>query len=395
MHYFAWGGRSVAHTLVQFFLMYDKSVFNIANAAAYILLLAVICAHILGKRKWNPGLIIVINAALFAFTSAFGQDFLWLTGACNYLWGGLLSFSYLLAFRFQLEQEEPVISKLLPSVLFGLWGIICAWTNENMAVTMVVLALLFNGYTYILKGKCYRWSVFATIGIMIGAAIMIGAPGNFARLESEVVSGVEKLPSFIERLATTTFYFVEQDYLLIPIAIVLICCIMKDKENIDLSFWFYAIGLVVSMYSMIAAPYFVYRAKLASLIFGIIMAGRFLTNMEISQMKFRKLWAVLVIAAIASTATNFIVGGRYIIEYNDLHESRMEVISQAKAEGNLDPVVPGRISQTRFCGGWGLDYIVMDPNGMWNKIFAKYYGLNTVRADTDVLRDVIQDAQRE
>ena len=37
-HYRLWGGRSVVHTLAQLFLYWGKGVFNIANTAAYMLL---------------------------------------------------------------------------------------------------------------------------------------------------------------------------------------------------------------------------------------------------------------------------------------------------------------------------------------------------------------------
>ena len=35
-HYFNWGGRTVAHTIAQFFLMFPKFIFNIANSLVYV-----------------------------------------------------------------------------------------------------------------------------------------------------------------------------------------------------------------------------------------------------------------------------------------------------------------------------------------------------------------------
>ena len=38
-HYFTWGGRSLAHLLVQFFVWQGKCVFNILNSFLFVLLL--------------------------------------------------------------------------------------------------------------------------------------------------------------------------------------------------------------------------------------------------------------------------------------------------------------------------------------------------------------------
>ena len=385
-HYFNWGGRTVAHTLAQFFLMYDKSFFDTANAVAYVLLLLMISFHIKGKIGRLPGIIVLVNAALFAFAPGFGQDFFWLTGACNYLWCGLLSFSYLLAFRFQMEQEEPVIKGFIPGILYGLLGIICGWTNENIAVTMVVLAVLFNGYTYLRKGKCYRWSIFALLGTLLGAVMLIGAPGNFVRLEWSEIYGDTQV-NYLKNIVSITGAFFRGDFLLIPLSVALICYIMRKEDKIDPILWFYIIGLLVSMYAMIASPFYAGRAKLGSLLMAIIIAGRLLTTMRISKSRLRKLWAIMLVAAMAFTGTEYLAAGRAINAYNDLHEARMEIIENAKAEGNLDPIIPGDIPTTRFCTMYGMPWMLEDPAWTWNKIYARYYGVRSIRLDSN---DVVE-----
>ncbi|MDK8541705.1 MAG: DUF6056 family protein, partial [Enterococcus faecalis] len=41
-HYHSWNGRYVAHTIVQFFMQYDKLLFNILNSLAFVALLFII-----------------------------------------------------------------------------------------------------------------------------------------------------------------------------------------------------------------------------------------------------------------------------------------------------------------------------------------------------------------
>lgn len=89
LHYFTWSGRTVNHTLAQFFLWKGKSVFNVFNALAGTLLVAEIywCSH-KGNvtEKMSVGTVCLIMFLLWSFTPAFGTVFFWLDGACNYLW---------------------------------------------------------------------------------------------------------------------------------------------------------------------------------------------------------------------------------------------------------------------------------------------------------------------
>ena len=90
-HYRLWGGRSVVHTLAQLFLYWGKGVFNIANTAAYMLLVLELYALAKPKgRRFCWTVLLVIHAALFTLVPFFGTVFLWLDGACNYLWGTAL-----------------------------------------------------------------------------------------------------------------------------------------------------------------------------------------------------------------------------------------------------------------------------------------------------------------
>ena len=91
-HYRLWGGRSVVHTLAQLFLYWGKGVFNIANTAAYMLLVLELYALAKPKgRRFCWTVLLVIHAALFTLVPFFGTVFLWLDGACNYLWGTALA----------------------------------------------------------------------------------------------------------------------------------------------------------------------------------------------------------------------------------------------------------------------------------------------------------------
>ena len=78
-HYFSWGGRSIAHATAQFFLMYPKMFFNIANSICYVGILSKINSLATHKKK-NAWMILFIHVLLFLTVPCFGEDFLWLIG---------------------------------------------------------------------------------------------------------------------------------------------------------------------------------------------------------------------------------------------------------------------------------------------------------------------------
>ena len=100
-HYFTWGGRTVAHVLVQFFLWMGKGVFNYFNAFISIFLIAEInwCIN-RGKVSLNFKAkdICWIFFVLWAFTPGFSPVFFWLTAACNYLWTNVILITFLLPY---------------------------------------------------------------------------------------------------------------------------------------------------------------------------------------------------------------------------------------------------------------------------------------------------------
>ncbi len=62
-HYFRWGGRTIAHLLVQFFLWQGKCFFNIVNALCFVLLLLEI--------QW------IVNKGIISFDFN-SKDILWI-----------------------------------------------------------------------------------------------------------------------------------------------------------------------------------------------------------------------------------------------------------------------------------------------------------------------------
>ena len=375
-HYFTWGGRVVVHTIAQFFLMYDKAVFDIANTFAYLAMVLVVYFHMVGKFKFYPFLLLFINLLFFLCMPAFGQVFLWVVGACNYLWGPFLVFLYLVPYRLQYSKATPVIANKLLSVIFGLLGVIAGWTNENLGLTLAFVILAFMYLYWREHKKIYLWCVCGLIGSAIGAVALILAPGNFVRM------GVGHFEIHVfKNILNITKLFLQTKFMLLPSCIFLSLLIFCKKDTDYKLLSVYVLGMLASMYAMAGAPYFADRAKLGTLVFAVIACGNLYTHLEFSSLKLRKLFAVLVILMIGVTYSEYKIARSDIKNYKLRNDAKVEHVLKEKANGNMDIVVEPNYPKTRYAAPYGLEDISKDVKHWTNTGFARYYGVKTVRVE--------------
>ncbi|HNX59329.1 MAG TPA: DUF6056 family protein, partial [Spirochaetota bacterium] len=193
-HWLDWGGRNIAHFFCQFFLMYDKSVFNIFNSLMYVIFTLLIYFHAAGIRsKFKPYLFVIINLLLWIFLPAWGQDILWLTGSCNYLWGSAFILAFLLPYRLSFLDSEK-FGKYFATIMF-IAGIVAGWSCEHTASAVMVIFVLFFGYKLYRREKIYSWEISGFAGFIIGFTLMIAAPGNYVR-RAEMVGNMDHKYSF-------------------------------------------------------------------------------------------------------------------------------------------------------------------------------------------------------
>ena len=190
-HYFTWSGRAVSHTLVQFFLWVGKPVFNIFNAAGSVLLIAEIywCAH-KGKitAQFDARLVCWIAFMLWAFAPGFSGVFLWISGACNYLWTAVFLLAFLLPYihKYYFFEEELAKNKFFTYAML-MSGIIAGWSNEN-SICWVILLLIVFLFVNRERKELESWMFTGLAGLIAGYALLMFAPGNVARLHVELTN---------------------------------------------------------------------------------------------------------------------------------------------------------------------------------------------------------------
>lgn len=382
-HYFEWGGRVVVHFIAIVFLWAGKPIFDIFNTFAFLGMVCMMYYLAIGNwpcgKKNYPMVLLGTFFMLFAFTPAFGQDFLWLVGASNYLWGLLMFLLMLLPFRKQLFQKYNVFSNPLYCPLFFIGSVVAGWTNENMGVTLVVLIIAFILIYWWNERTIYAWTIWALIGAILGAGFLILAPGNFVRLHTE--GGGHTLHFFRNFLGITKI-LLKPGFLLIPFCLfgIFRCfsCNVEEQKKVIVSDLFLFASLI-SAYAMIASPYFTDRARLGTLVLGIIACMSVYPYLVLDSKKYQKITALVAVIVLALLASDIKAGYKDIVAYEKRDMAKVAYTLQQKEKGNMDIILPKNYPSTKYCAAWGLEDISENTKHWTNTGYARYFGVKTVR----------------
>ncbi|MBR5301459.1 MAG: hypothetical protein IKU38_01320 [Clostridia bacterium] len=370
-HYRLWGGRSVTHFLAQLFLFLGKQVFNAANAVMYVLLLLEI--YVLCKRResaWDWRLILMAHLLMFGFIEFFGVAFLWLDGACNYLWGTALALVPLIIARSEREggffDSHGLCGYLAVPVCF-----FAGWTNENTACGVLGACALLLIWDVIRKRRIRLWRVLSLAAQAAGVAVLLLAPGNFARAGQEASRGF--VMEMIYRAAVVAYCMLR--YAGIPLALTAAALFAAVKKKAGLRIgWLCVLGAaaVLSAGALIGSPQISDRSFTAVIVLLIAMFGSVMNDIKLhADARSVRIGAALGLVCICL--------GVHAVSCVKAHEaswiSQLEKIEQAAGRGDETVEIGSVASSSRYA----MDIILAPAADQWpNSTLSKYYGIDIV-----------------
>lgn len=382
-------GRSLNHIIAQFFLMltnhgYDI-VFDICNSLIYIVLIFLIYYHSKGTFKnfklWWFG---AIHLCLWLFIPDYAGCFYWLIGSSNYCWSMVIALSFMIPFTYHSNKatdgKQNIIIQLVFSLLYIPFGIIAGNTNENTAVALIVMMILFGIKAVLEKKKLRIWMFTGFAGVLGGFGAMIFSPGQ--QLRAEQSGGFGGIGIWIKNAVFITLDVFE--YLALPLLLLFITIILAFYSNKKLkissfySFIIFLVGSGASIYCMVVSPQFPARSWTPPVIFAIIAFGQILSLIKPTDKIYRR----TVCAALAIATICF--GTSYVASYLDIKQTviayneREAYIAEQKAKGEtvlvLKPV-RGWMRYNLFGSGGDLGA----QSDEWrNEGIARYYGVEKV-----------------
>lgn len=286
-HFMNWGGRNIAHGLLQAVLLTGWNGADWINMI-FTVLLALMIYKVSAAN--NPVYIAFIWGMLFGLNATWIQTLCWHPGAANYLYMTTFILAFLWCYVRTLEGKE----KALPGV--AVWilplGLVAGWSNENMGPTVWFLSLGIMIYLWLKKRCFYLWMLLGNVTCLAGSLLVILAPGNFVRTEQTISDKGLLWKTFLRCFFETKALL---DYLS-PVLIVTaaaICLavgalgVKLSKANI-----IYLLGALLSWGAMILSPHYPDRATFGTMVFLICVIVS-LAKESIKQKPQMKPWLLL------------------------------------------------------------------------------------------------------
>ena len=396
-HYLTWGGRTVAHCFVQFFCMVGKTVFDVLNALVYAALALMIYYCGTGSIKNLRGsMFLWIFFALWFCLPEFFQTSLWMTGSCNYLWMTALQLAFLIPFvkkfwhRDFWSDSSPV--KIVAMFLFG---VVAGWSNESGGAMIIMLTFFALIYFWRTK-KFERWMIAGFVGLFVGYALMMLAPGNFNRYVVDANDAT--VPLFSAQMFIDNFFDGMQEILTGDVLLyaVILLYFLRGKKSVEatqLILAFTAAAILLPCMLMFS-PEFPARAAFASPVFALIATVIALDRTEIN-LSPKIISAALAIWIVA-------IGYSIFVDWS-VHSQivkRQAYVEQHKHDALvvLEPIYLPYLPEHGLWS-WTLDSYARfygdvtpyrDKFNNRNITYAQYYGLKEVVLDAEANKKLTQ-----
>lgn len=372
-HYLKWGGRTLVHSIAQIFLMMPKAIFNISNSLIYILFLYTIYLIIKGNNKKYSFMLILINFVIFFSLPVYGENTIWLIGSCNYLWAT----TFILLFIYIYTNNNYKKNNKWKNLLIFLFGIVVGWSNENTSFGLISILTTYLVIDKIKNTKISKFKICGLIGVIIGFAIMILAPGNYVRA-SKFNENTNIIIKIVRNIINYTISAI--DYMWIPIiaTIVLIIYYIYNRKKINFNFYPYIIGSFFSIYSMVLSPEFPERSWMGPIIFLIIADGILIYNLL--NEKFIK-YVVINFTIILS----IFYMREYLVLVKDINvvrktwNYRIETINRGKKQNKKEFEFYYLDTKNTKAPHYGLADLSDNPKGWPNLAIEYYYKIDSIK----------------
>ena len=181
-HWHNWGGRSLAHGLLQLIILTGQGFADVLNTLWLFVLsfTVILCSKTSSAGLKNKLVAITLTSGLIIGLSAnWKMSMFWEAGAANYLYITAFLLFYMFCYLREVEGEV----KSLPGIAFWMipLALIAGWSNENMGPTCFIVSLIVMFLMKKNTRKIPFWMIEGSIICFIGCILCIAAPGNFVR----------------------------------------------------------------------------------------------------------------------------------------------------------------------------------------------------------------------
>lgn len=381
-NYMTWNGRTVVQLLLRIAQFWPKWLFNIVNSVIFVVLMLLIYWNVEGKQKYDFVIYALINLMIWQFGVSFDQTVLWLSGACNYLWGATIILGFVTLYRYKVKHADEVKNEKLLALGMFFFGVLGGWCNENTSGGGFLLVLFSMGTYYFANKKLKPWMVTGALGMFTGLLFMVLAPGNSVR--GALMKAEEEhqgIMAFVGRFLKVNIAVEQYLFPMFVVIIVLLAYfILKGKKLKDMiSVIVFVFVAIATSYALILTPQPMDRAYFGA---GIFMTIAFIQVIAYIPKEDFYLNALKYGGVIAFTVFMYFVYcengadlARIMREVNE----REEYVLEQKAQGNFNLTVP--MLRPEFDTKYSFIYeqdVDEDPESWGCHLYRTYYDLESL-----------------
>ena len=365
-------GRVAAHFLVQLFLLLPPIVFKLINSLVFLALIWLIYSIARQGREHNALGLPAIFGCIWVLQPEFGQVFLWLTGAINYLWCAVLCLAFMLPYLDKLlhdrEPSKPV------RVLFIIFSALVGAYSENSSVAVIFMVMLVIAVCrFFFKERIESWMYLSLLAAFAGFMYMMLAPAESVNKSAEFSVSV-LLSNFVE---TGAFYLRFWPLLLAWALLFYLAVKYRVELRLRIASLILLLGSLAGHFVLTFAMYCAGRSTYIGFI--LLLCAVAILFPPLFNGRYKSLLAALCAVSVAAllyfgyTGISDIRRTHIALSYNE------QLIAECIANGEKNIQLPRPYARTKYSAIEGLDYLSTEDASDWSNVYmALYYGFDSI-----------------
>lgn len=343
LYYFTWGGRVVAHITAFVLLMFNNIPQSIIKTGIYLALVYYSYLFVKDKKQSSFFVFFLLAISYFYFTPSFLSSAIWTTGSANYLCMIALTVFYLYCLKKYTLRLKRYRTNILEVFLISVLSLIVGCTNENLSPVLILMML---SYMYWLRRNEKRVPptfILFTILVIVGCALMVFAPGNSVRAESEgypsLFNSFGAMGSRLSGIQASYRYFMFR-----PIIIYVVCAILfyffpqskANKSKVYFASLIFFIGANISIWITLFSPTFPPRAFMSITVLTFISIAILYAQIDFKKtlpLVINCIFLFLLVVFGGKDYLTFLKGSYFL---DKVMKQRTELIDAAIQEGKKD-----------------------------------------------------------
>ena len=365
-------GRVAAHFLVQLFLLLPPIVFKLINPLVFLAMIWLIYSIARHGGEHNALGLLAIFGCIWVLQPEFGQVFLWLTGAINYLWCAVLCLVFMLPYLDKLlharEPSKPV------RVLFVVFSALVGAYSENSSVAVIFMVMLVTAVCrFYFKQRIAPWMYLSLLAAFAGFMYMMLAPAESVNKSAEL-----SLPVLLSNFVETGAFYLRFWPLLLTWALLFYLAVKNRVElRLRIASLILLLGSLAGHFVLTFAMYCTGRSTYIGLI--LLLCAVSILFPPLFESRYKSLLAALCAVSVAALLYFGYIGVSDIRRTHIALSYNEQLIAECIASGEKNVQLPRPYAKTKYSAIEGLDYLSTEDASDWSNVYmALYYGFDSI-----------------